>query len=83
MSEQFDSSEAEMPFLLRFQEPGPQPIAITGRYDPIEQRWVHPEPLSPTARRTTYPTSHTTTQSTYYNQAADTNYDTSTDWGHD
>jgi hypothetical protein len=40
MTEHFDRSAAEMPFLLRYQEPGPAPIILAGHYDPVAQRWV-------------------------------------------
>ncbi|NUT47848.1 MAG: hypothetical protein HOV94_11150 [Saccharothrix sp.] len=83
MSEHFDASAAEMPFLLRFREPGPRPIAITGHYDPVGQRWAHPERPGIPSARSTYPTSHTTTNSTYMNRSSDTTYDTSFDNGYD
>jgi hypothetical protein len=99
MTEHFDRSAAEMPFLLRYQEPGPAPIILAGHYDPVAQRWVPDNHLSPhaagpthhaTSQPTTHSTAHattlSTTQATYFNSpdtSPDTNYDTNHDTSHD
>lgn len=66
MREHFDASATAMPFLLRFQEPGPEPIVIDGRYDGPAQRWVHTDtaPRNATSRSTSRSTSRPTTRST-------------------
>ncbi|MFB6613548.1 hypothetical protein ACFCV9_04915 [Streptomyces sp. NPDC056367] len=85
MRAHFDSSIAEMPFLLRFQEPGPAPLSITGQYDPRSQQWVHPDQVPqsastrstsrPTTRTTTQPTNRSTTRGTYHFNSSDTDSD--------
>jgi hypothetical protein len=69
------------PFLFSFAESGPEPVLVTGQYDPDCQMWINATVPARTPQPTSQPTQNTTFRPTPNDQTTDLDPDTrSDDW---